>query len=155
MKRALVLLLLFAVPFFGYTLDFDGDGGNSPDMSKRQLTVTLDGGGSVLSTGAKDIGLRVPYNITLTGWEIKSWPSESTATVKVDVWKDTFANWPPTSVDSIVGSSTPTLTSAHISSGSCTGWTTALTAGDQLEFSVLAGVAVSTRAVINLYGTVR
>jgi hypothetical protein len=124
----------------------------SSESLKRQFTITLDGGGSVLTAGVKDIGLRVPYNMTLTGWEIKSFPTASTATLKVNVLKSTFATWP--TISSIVGSSTPTLTSAVKSSGTTSGWTTSLTAGDELDFQVLAGVAISTRAIVNLYGTV-
>jgi hypothetical protein len=128
-------------------------GAPATETIKRQFTITLDGGGSVLTAGKKDIGLRVPSNMTLTGWEIKSFPTASTATIKIDVLKSTFSGWPTTS--SIVSSSTPTMTSMVKSSGTCSGWTTSLTAGDELEFQILSGVAVSTRAVLNIYGNVR
>ena len=66
----------------------------------------------------------------------------------IDVWKDTFANYPPTVADTIAGSEKPTL-SSQISNQdlNLTTWTTSVLAGDIIAFNV---DSVSTVTKINL-----
>jgi hypothetical protein len=117
---------------------------------QRQFSVTFDGGGSAITTGKKNIFVRVPSNVTLLSWEIVQ---ASSGTFKVDVLKSNWAGLPPTS--SIVASSTPTASAVQFSSGTCSGWAaTTLSAGDYLDFNVLS-VNVSTRAVVNITATDR
>jgi hypothetical protein len=53
----------------------------------------------------------------------------------IDIWKDTYANFPPSVGDSICGSSKPTISSgAKYEDATLTGWTTAVDAGDVLLF---------------------
>ena len=53
----------------------------------------------------------------------------------IDIWKDTYANYPPTVADTITASAKPTLSSAISSVDSTlTGWTTTVNAGDILWF---------------------
>ena len=55
----------------------------------------------------------------------------------VDIWKDTYANYPPTGADSICASAKPTISSATKSKDSTlTGWTTSVASGDTLRFNV-------------------
>lgn len=125
----------------------------SSEVVKRQFTITLDGGGSVLAVGGKDLGLRAPYDMTVRNWQLASFPQDSTATVSVDVWGCAFGSF-PASTDTLVGSSTPTVTAGNISSGTFSS-PIALTEGMMLDVSVLAGVDVSTRAVLSLGGTIQ
>ena len=122
-----------------------------PQSVKREITLTVDGANAVIATGKKDLGVRVPSNMTLTGWELKSYPQTSAGTLTVDVWYSAFGSF-PTQSNTIVGSSTPTLTSGYISSGTCSGWTTALSEGGSIDLNFQT-VAVSTRAVVTLFGT--
>jgi hypothetical protein len=86
------------------------------------------------ATGAKSLFFRVPYACTITGWELVA---NTTGSVVVDIWKDTYANYPPVVGDSITGSAKPTLSSEiKAASTTLTGWTTALAAGDYLEVNV-------------------
>lgn len=49
----------------------------------------------------------------------------------VDIWKDTFANYPPTIADSITGSNPPTLSASDKSfDNTLSGWTTAVAQND-------------------------
>jgi hypothetical protein len=95
--------------------------------------VTVDGGGEVISTGQKGY-LQCPITGTITSWTLLADQSGSTV---IDVWKDTYANAPPTDADSITAAAPPTLSSATKATNSTlTGWTTAVTAGDVFGFNV-------------------
>jgi hypothetical protein len=76
--------------------------------SKGAFGVTFDGQGGVVSVGRID-WIFIPYNCTITGWEITG---DQVGSCVIDVWKDTYANFPPTAADSIAGSEKPTLVSA-------------------------------------------
>ena len=100
----------------------------------RQITVTIDGGGSALTTGAKKVYLRVPVACTIVGSYLVA---DQSGSIVLDVWKDSYANFPPTVADTITASAKPTLSTAQKSSDTTlTGWTTALAAGDFLEWNV-------------------
>lgn len=99
--------------------------------------VTIDGGGSAITTGVKGF-IQIPYAGTITEWTILSNDSSATSgSIVFDVWKDTYANYPPTVADTITASAKPTLSSANkATSSTLTGWTTAVTAGDVIGFNV-------------------
>jgi hypothetical protein len=103
------------------------------------LTTSLVSGSLVFkidttTTGAKSLFFRVPYACTITAWELVGNVSGS---VVLDIWKDTYANFPPVVADSITASAKPTLSAAQkAQSSTLTGWTTALAAGDYIEVNV-------------------
>ena len=108
--------------------------------STGSFGITIDGGGSAITTGLKGF-VRVPYTCTITGWEIYA---DQTGSVVIDVWKDTYANFPPTSLDSIAGSEKPTLSSAQKNQDTSLGtWTTSVTAGDVIAFNVDSATTVT------------
>jgi hypothetical protein len=68
----------------------------------------------------------------------------------VDIWKDTYTNYPPTVADTITASAKPTLASATKSQDTTlTGWTTTFAAGDTLRFIVDSATTV-TRVTLAL-----
>lgn len=73
------------------------------------LTFIIDGGGVVASTGIAIFGVVVDFPCTITGWTVLT---DLSATVTIDVWKDTYANHPPTVADTMVGVGTKPNTSA-------------------------------------------
>jgi hypothetical protein len=100
------------------------------------LIYTLDGAGAPISTGAKGFIGPLGYTATITGWTLTS---DVSATVTMDIWKDTLANHPPTNGDSITASAKPGLSAAvQASSTTLTGWTTSIGATDILRFEVEA-----------------
>lgn len=106
----------------------------------------VDGGGSAISTGVKGY-LQVPFNCTITGWTILA---DQSGSAVLDVWKDTYANHPPTIGDVITASAKPTLSAASkATSTTLTGWTTTITAGDVLAFSVTSASTI-TRVTLTL-----
>lgn len=110
------------------------------------VTMTIDGAGAVIATGNKRY-IRVPYAGTIT--RVTTLADQSCSVV-VDVWKDTYANYPPTDADSITASAPPTLSSADkAQDGSLAGWTTSIAAGDILGFNV-DSVSGCTWALIQL-----
>ena len=103
-------------------------------IAKDAITVTIDGGGAVISTGTLPTAVRIPDACTITGAYLLA---DQAGSIVVDIWNDTYANWPPTDADSITASAPPTISAATKSSDTTlTGWDTALAAGDILRFNV-------------------
>jgi len=99
----------------------------------RTIGLTIDGGGSAITTGVKGY-IEVPYTGTITGWTILG---DVSGSMVVDVWKDTYANYPPTVADTIAGSEKPTISAALTGQDlSLSTWTTSVTAGDIIGFNV-------------------
>lgn len=101
------------------------------------IGIIIDGGGSVLTTGVKGF-VQIPFACTITGWTLLSTdPTIISGSVVMDIWKDTYANYPPTVADTITASAKPTISSAiKGQSSTLTGWTTSIAAGDILGFNV-------------------
>jgi hypothetical protein len=95
--------------------------------------LRIDNGASVIPTGVSG-NIVIPFNCTIQQWTLLANESGS---VVVDIWRDTYANYPPTVADTITASAKPTISSSTKGqSSTLTGWTTALTAGDILRFNV-------------------
>jgi hypothetical protein len=114
--------------------------------TKYTVGITVDGAGSVITTGVK--GYRsIPVTGTIVSARVLASQSGS---IVFDIWKDTYANYPPTVADTITASAKPTLSSAtKAEDTTLTGWTTAVTAGDVLGFNV-DSVTTITRATLEL-----
>lgn len=108
--------------------------------------VVIDGGGATITTGIKG-DFVVPYACTIVGVTALA---DQSGSIVVDVWKDSYANFPPTdSPDSITASAPITISAATKSQDSTlTGWTTSLAAGDVLRFNV-DSVSSITRVAIS------
>lgn len=110
------------------------------------LGITIDGAGSAITTGTKGY-LFVPYACTITAAEIVA---DQSGSIVIDVWKDTYANFPPVDADSITASAPPTLSSAQKSTdATLSGWTATLAEGDYLAFNVDSAATV-TRVTLAL-----
>lgn len=117
--------------------------GNHGHTTSGSLGIVIDGAGSVISAGVKGY-LKVPYNCTITSSEIVA---KETGSIVIDIWRDTYANFPPTDADSITASATPTLSSAQKSQDlTLTNWAASLTGGHYLAFNVdsVTGVTQAT-----------
>ena len=102
-------------------------------INKGSIGITIDGQGGVVpinTTGE----ITVNFSGTITGWQITG---DVTGSCVIDVWKDTYANYPPTVGDTIAGSEKPTLSSTIKNQDlSLSTWTTTITAGDVIKFNV-------------------
>lgn len=102
-------------------------------VSTAAITFVIDGGGVAITTGVKG-DIMIPFAATITEWTLLA---DQTGSIVVNVWKDVYANYPPTVADKITGSTPPTITTApNAQSTTLTGWTTAITAGDTIRFNV-------------------
>lgn len=121
------------------------------DLEKASVVAmnfVIDGGGSVITTGLKGF-LEVPFAMTLTGVTILA---DQSGSAVIDIWKDTYANFPPTVLDTITASAKPTISSAvKTKDTTLTGWTTSVSAGDILAFNVDSASTVQ-RLTIALTG---
>lgn len=97
------------------------------------LVYVIDGGGSAITTGEKG-HLACPFDCVIESVEMEAAQSGS---IVVDIWKDTYANFPPTVADSICASAKPTISTAQKAKDTTlTGWTTTVTAGDVFAYNV-------------------
>jgi hypothetical protein len=108
--------------------------------------ITIDGGGSVITTGVKGY-ITIPYSGTINGWDILA---DQSGSIVIDVWKDTYASFPPSVADTIAGSEKPTLSSAQKNQdNSLSTWTTSVTADDIVAFNVDSASTV-TRVTLSI-----
>lgn len=118
----------------------------SANLRTADILWVIDGAGSVITTGIK-YGPQIDFNCTILANTVLL---DQSGSIVIDVWKDTYANYPPTNADSITASAKPTVSSATKSTDSTlTGWTTTITAGDILRFNV-DSVSTATWALISL-----
>lgn len=100
---------------------------------KRVVIYEIDGGGVAL-TGSFTRYVRVPFTGTITKWTLLA---DASGAIVIDVWKDTFANFPPTDADSITAGNEPELsTDNEAEDATLTGWSTTVTSGDVIGFNV-------------------
>ncbi|MHA1737415.1 MAG: LamG domain-containing protein [Candidatus Heimdallarchaeota archaeon] len=104
------------------------------DATKQSaIEFLIDGAGSVISTGISG-WLEVPFNCTITASRLTA---DQSGSIKVDIWKDTYANYPPVNADTITGANESEIVSGvKDEDETLTGWTTSLSAGDFLYFNV-------------------
>lgn len=112
----------------------------------KTVSVTI-GDGTNVPTVNTQCWVRVPFAGTITKATMLADVSGSAV---IDVWKDTYANYPPVVGDKITASAPPTISAATKSEDSTlTGWTTSITAGDVLLFN-LNSVTTCKRLVLTL-----
>jgi hypothetical protein len=110
------------------------------------IEFVIDGGGAALSTGIAG-DLEIPFACTINRVTMLA---DQSGSVVVDIWKDSYANYPPTDADSITASAVPTISSATKSQdATLTGWTTSVAAGDTIRFNVDSVTSI-TRVVVSL-----
>lgn len=111
-----------------------------------ELVFIVDGGGSQVNLPVTT-DLRVPYDCLITGWDLVA---DQVGSIQIDIWKNTYSNYPPSSGNSITGSSKPSITLAlKAQSSTLTGWATSLSEGEYLRFNV-DSVSTITKANLSL-----
>lgn len=107
--------------------------------------------GGVITTGVKGF-IQIPFAATILEWTILSTDAGTpiVGSIVVDIWKDTYANFPPTVADTITAAAKPTVTAANkATNNTLVGWVTSIAAGDILGFNV-DSIGTFTRVVIQL-----
>ncbi len=121
-----------------------GSGGGTAGSDKGSFGAVADAS----TTGL--IGyITVPYNGTITGWQVIG---DTIGNCVFDVWKSA-AGVIPTAANNITGAEAPTLTAQQINSNlALTTWTTTVTAGDVVGI-VLSSASVLSRAWLTVFIT--
>lgn len=110
------------------------------------INVIIDGGGSAITTGVKG-DVELPFAGTISAARMFA---DQTGSIVVNLWKDTYANFPPTVADKITASAPPTISTADKSQDTTlTGWTTTFAAGDVLRVNVDSATTI-TRVTLSL-----
>lgn len=123
--------------------------GNVTGLKTIAIIYVIDGGGSAITIGQKG-HLSIPFGCTITSWTLLA---DQSGNITIDVWKDTYVNFPPTVADNITGSEIPTLSSVQNNRDlDLTTWTTTVTAGDILAFNVDSCTTV-TRVTLTITAT--
>jgi len=116
------------------------------DLTETTINFIIDGNGAAISTGVKG-DVEIPFACTIT--QVTTLAAQS-GSIVVDIWKDTYANFPPTVADTITASAKPTLSTATKAQDSTlTGWTTSIAAGSVLRFNVDSATTVE-RVTVSL-----
>lgn len=127
-----------------------------------EIGVTFSNGTSTPTVNT-NTWVRVPYDCTVTGWTILGDRTAVHAFI-IDVWKDTYANYPPTAADKISGSESPNLGTSPATGKiknqdlNLTTWTdTTLDAGDIVKFNLTTNNSASNprQATVFLHTTRR
>jgi hypothetical protein len=82
------------------------------DMPTQYTTLNfvIDGGGSAITTGVKgDIYFEAAY--TISAWTLLA---DASGAIKIDLWMDTYANYPPTDADSITNGHEPEIAASGV-----------------------------------------
>jgi hypothetical protein len=110
------------------------------------IGITVDGGGSAITTGAKGY-VTVPFAGTISAWYLTG---DQSGSIVFDVWKIATGSALPTVTNTITASAKPTLSSAAAgNSSTLTGWTTSVSAGDIIGFNV-DSITTLTKATLVL-----
>lgn len=125
------------------TLGTDANGKIIEGTSGGQFTFVLPG------IAGSTAWVRIPHTGTITGAYITG---DISGSAVVDLWIDTFANFPPTVADTITASAKPTLSSARSNSDTTlTGWTKTLTEGNWIMASVDSASTLNTIVLVITY----
>lgn len=111
-----------------YEISASGSGGTV----SGSFGITVDGGGDTVTTGLKGF-VTIPYDMTITGWQIIG---DQSGSIVFDIWATSYASAPPTNSNTITGGNEPSASASQKAQGGVTSWTTTLTAGDIIGFNV-------------------
>lgn len=103
------------------------------------IEIIIDGGGLAITTGIKG-DIEISFACTIQQVTLLA---DQSGSIVVDIWKDSYANFPPTVADTITASAKPTISAATKSQdATLTGWNTAIAEGDILRFNVDSATTV-------------
>lgn len=119
------------------------------------IGCSANGGGVIISTGIRPdcSGMRFDYNFKISSWTITDFTTVGSS-ITWDIYRTAngATNWSPTSGTSIVtGGTFPSLTNGFVNSSTPASWTsTAINAGDSLDFVVTQSSATQSRFTVTI-----
>jgi hypothetical protein len=112
------------------------------------IVVEIDGGGSVITTGVKADRRIKGFGLTFNSWTLLA---DQSGSIVIDIWKDSYANYPPTDADAMPGAGNePTISSAtKAEDTTLTDWASYTVAdGDCLRFNVDSATTIQRATLI-------
>lgn len=97
--------------------------------------MVIDGGGATITTGIKG-DFVIEVSSTITAWHLYA---NQTGSIQIDLWNESYLNFPPTDADSITGSEPVAMTTNDHFAGTGTGidsWDLSVSAGDIIRVNV-------------------
>lgn len=120
-------------------------------LNLKRMSIAFqfgDGTNAIDSSTEREQWLELNFAGTIEGYSLTA---DVSGSIVIDLWLDTYANYPPTVADTITASAKPTLSSAQKSTDSTlTGWTTAFTRGQTLKAHVDSAATLKA-ATLTLY----
>jgi hypothetical protein len=142
--RSKMELVSFLQPFFTREVKKNVGVGAGKD---RDLEVVIDGVGAAISAGVSG-DVKFDFACVILGWTLLA---DRSGSIQIDIWKDVYANYPPTVADTITASAKPAIVAGvKAISAALTGWTTTINPGDTLRFNV-DSVATIQRVTLALH----
>lgn len=115
------------------------------DTGTAVIGAAFDGSGAPIEVDAR-CDIYIPFDCTIDSVTMLA---DQVGAITVDIWSDTYGNYPPTNADSITAAATPNIAAANKSQDSTlTGWNTTITAGTTLRFNVEACSLIERLALI-------
>ena len=109
--------------------------------------ITLNGNGAALVSGIATEVL-IPFDLILTEWTLLA---NQVGSIELDLWADTYGNYPPTSTDSICNSNYPAISLDNTNHAVISGWdSTSLLENDALKIVVRSCTDIE-RCVLSLW----
>jgi hypothetical protein len=119
-------------------------GANAAEVITASIGFVIDGGGAVIEPGQKG-HIEVPFSATINQWTMLL---DQTGSANVEIWKESYANFPPTNGDTINTGGFQVSTGVK-NQGSLFNTSSTINAGDILAYNV-ATVDATTRLTISL-----
>lgn len=135
----------------GVLLGGGGSGGGVVTHPNRMIVFEFDNGGLVLPVGLTTLPVVVPFAHTIKSAQGVAFDTATglapTGSIQIDVWRDSYANYPPVVGDSITAAARPTITAANkYTDSTLTGWNTAGAAGDYYVAQIMSVTGVVAAA---------
>lgn len=109
------------------------------------IVFIIDGGGSAIETGLKGF-IEIPFKCEI---QRVTMLADQSGSIKVDIWKDTYANFPPDNADTITGANEPEISATtKDQDATLTDWTKAIAAGDILAFNVDSAATIEKLTIV-------
>ena len=127
---------------------YSGVSGYSGQGGVGALEFIIDGQGAAPSAGIKG-DVEVPFACTINAATLAG---DASGYVSLDIWKDSYANYPPTVADSIITASGTALGYSgdiKYQDATLTNWNKSIAAGDVIRYNV-NGASGSTRVLVSL-----
>lgn len=123
-----------------------GAGSVSTNQKRMSIVFQLgDGSTAIVAATEREQWVDVNFSGTIEGYSLLA---DAAGSIVIDIYKDTYANYPPLVGDSITASAKPTLSSAQkAQDNTLTGWTTAIARGDILKMHVDSAATVKAVAL--------